>query len=252
MCPSPLRLPFDHRVAASTPSAEVYRSYIAAAGGKAFFLTIILCYVIGEASRIGSSFWLGAWAADSFDGQSTGFYMGIYFALSLMQSVMSLGVSYVGAHGSVRAAKELHAACVVSILRSPMSFFDSTPLGRILNRFTKDMSQMDTQLMFNVQLFLNGTIRLCVVLWCVSGGFVVLFTPMFCVCLFLRPDSIGTLITIAIVSPYAIVSFVPTMLTFCTYCSSHRGWPSPSRPTYHCMLCLQTLCKSCSGRRRGN
>ena len=39
--------------------------------------------------------------------------------------------------GSVRAASRLHAALLAKVLGLPMAFFDSQPLGRLLNRFTK-------------------------------------------------------------------------------------------------------------------
>ena len=39
--------------------------------------------------------------------------------------------------GTLNAASVLHGTMLTRILRSPMAFFDTTPLGRILNRFSK-------------------------------------------------------------------------------------------------------------------
>ena len=45
--------------------------------------------------------------------------------------------------GTLNAATKLHQTMLSRILRSPMSFFDTTPLGRILNRFSKDIDIVD-------------------------------------------------------------------------------------------------------------
>lgn len=45
--------------------------------------------------------------------------------------------------GCLRAARDLHNKLLGNVLRLPMSFFDTTPLGRILNRFSKDMDTID-------------------------------------------------------------------------------------------------------------
>lgn len=47
------------------------------------------------------------------------------------------------ANGSNMATGKLHQSLIVNVLRSPMSFFDTTPLGRIINRFSKDVDAID-------------------------------------------------------------------------------------------------------------
>lgn len=45
-----------------------------------------------------------------------------------------------------RAAKVLHAGLLENVLRTPLQFFDVTPIGRILSRFSKDVDVLDTSL----------------------------------------------------------------------------------------------------------
>ena len=49
---------------------------------------------------------------------------------------------------SLTCAKNLHNQMLSCILRAPMEFFDTTPTGRILNRFAKDMKVIDSQLFY--------------------------------------------------------------------------------------------------------
>ena len=49
--------------------------------------------------------------------------------------------------GSLRASRKLHAQLLERVMRLPMSFFDSQPSGRLLNRFTKDTEAADTEIL---------------------------------------------------------------------------------------------------------
>lgn len=48
--------------------------------------------------------------------------------------------------GALKAARILHLELLVHCLRAPMEFFDTTPVGRILNRFSKDIDTLDVAL----------------------------------------------------------------------------------------------------------
>lgn len=49
--------------------------------------------------------------------------------------------------GSYIASKKMHARLLGHVLILPMAFFDSQPLGRLLNRFTKDTEAVDVELL---------------------------------------------------------------------------------------------------------
>ncbi len=56
--------------------------------------------------------------------------------------------------GQTQASKHLHAALLDNVLKSPGHFFDTTPLGRVLNRFAKDVDVIDTMIPLNIRMFL--------------------------------------------------------------------------------------------------
>jgi ABC-type multidrug transport system fused ATPase/permease subunit len=44
------------------------------------------------------------------------------------------------------ASRQLHYSVLLGVLRAPMSFFDTTPIGRVINRFAKDVESIDSSL----------------------------------------------------------------------------------------------------------
>lgn len=63
--------------------------------------------------------------------------------------------SYTLAMGNIGAARRLHANLLTNKLHTPQSFFDTTPIGRIINRFSKDIYVIDEALPSTVLMFLG-------------------------------------------------------------------------------------------------
>ncbi len=85
---------------------------------------------------------------------SSGCYLGIYAVFGLSQAIFVFFSSFSIAIASYLASKTLHRKLMDNILRCPMSFFDTTPLGRILNRFSKDINVIDETIPRSIRSFL--------------------------------------------------------------------------------------------------
>ncbi|KAJ3698578.1 hypothetical protein LUZ61_002283 [Rhynchospora tenuis] len=136
-------------------STKVLSRYKNALGGLWVVLILLSCYALTEALRISSSTWLSVWTDQSGPkDHSPGFYNLIYATISFCQVFVTLSNSYWLILSSLRAAKRLHDAMLSSILRAPMLFFHTNPLGRIINRFAKDLGDIDRNVAVFVNMFL--------------------------------------------------------------------------------------------------
>ena len=71
-------------------------------------------------------------------------YLGVYGGLGLGQTIAVIFASLFLYISTLTGANKLHRIMLGNVLRSPMSFFDTTPQGRILNRFGKDVDVLDS------------------------------------------------------------------------------------------------------------
>jgi len=125
------------------------------AGGILMFVCVFFAQALNRALEVGGSFWLAYWATETtvalvegnpFSTAKTMEYVGIYGAFGLA-SVVMLGVrGYLLAQHRLKASTRLHDDVTDSILHAPVSFFDVTPNGRVLNRFAYDTDRVDLEL----------------------------------------------------------------------------------------------------------
>lgn len=106
-----------------------------------FFL---LC---SETSLAGSRIWLAHWSSSNVtDSSEQDRYVGIYSAMGVGQGFFLLLVAITLAYMCVTASTVLHEKLLGNLLRLPLTFFETTPLGRIVNRFSKDIDVIDTMI----------------------------------------------------------------------------------------------------------
>ncbi|KAL8228774.1 hypothetical protein R6Q57_013674 [Mikania cordata] len=142
-------------------SFNVLKRYKDALGGWWVVAILFGCYAATETLRILSSTWLSIWTDESTPKiHSPLFYNIIYALLSLGQVLVTLGNSYWLILASLYAARKLHNAMLNSILRAPMVFFHTNPLGRIINRFAKDLGDIDRNVAPFVNMFLGQVSQL--------------------------------------------------------------------------------------------
>ncbi|KAF6818092.1 ABC metal ion transporter [Colletotrichum musicola] len=114
-----------------------------------------------QTANMGGSFWLNHWADENQKAggnPNVGKNIGIYFAFGIGSSLLTVVQTLIlWIFCSIEASRKLHEMMANAIFRSPMSFFDTTPTGRILNRFSSDIYRVDEVLArtFNM-LFVNA------------------------------------------------------------------------------------------------
>ncbi|KAG0217290.1 hypothetical protein BGX33_010936 [Mortierella sp. NVP41] len=112
-------------------------------------VAVTLFIIMGELCTVGTNLWLKHWVDKSKEelAASIALFLGVLLALALLFIVVHLIYIYlVFAVARIRASELIHRELVTTILRLPMSFYDTTPLGRIINRFSGDCYSIDEQL----------------------------------------------------------------------------------------------------------
>ncbi|KAG0203052.1 hypothetical protein BGX28_004548 [Mortierella sp. GBA30] len=129
---------------------DVYKFYISKLGVVAvtIFLIVVLSFL---AIEINTKLWLTRWGAETNrspdNRHSDRYWILTYFAWVLSGGIALAFTIFISMVFMARkASKELHTSMVGPLIRSPMSFFDVTSSGKIVNRFAHDMTAVDIDL----------------------------------------------------------------------------------------------------------
>ncbi|CAC5405400.1 ABCC5 [Mytilus coruscus] len=192
---------------------RTYWDYIQAAGGVIISGFAVLMFVLNIGIQTGSSWWLSYWldqgggnftipfpgnlsnttnittatvlSRNIRDNPDMNFYVTVYglsvFAIVFLMLLRAIIFMKVTLH----ASSNMHDNIFSKILACPMEFFDTTPVGRIVNRFSADMDEIDVRLPGNMEIFLQNILMI-----------------------------IFALVSICYVSPWFLIALVPLVFFF--------------------------------------
>ncbi|KAF9117765.1 Multidrug resistance-associated protein 1, partial [Mortierella sp. 14UC] len=131
-----------------------YVKYFRAGSGVLVTLLLIALFFVAHGIRIGSDYWLRLWVPNTLNTTDQ-IYLGVYgaFIAAFATAVLLRGLWF--AHEATLKSKELHDRAFKSVMRAPMSFFETTSLGRILSAFSKCIFTVDDTLPDAALLFLQ-------------------------------------------------------------------------------------------------
>ncbi|KAH0624906.1 hypothetical protein JD844_032807, partial [Phrynosoma platyrhinos] len=174
------------KVAIGTVKMSIILKYLQAFGWLWMWLTIA-AYFGQNAVAIGQNMWLSTWTKEA--KEITDFMewkhlrnhkLSIYGLLGFIQGLLVCCGAYVLTRGSLCASRALHRQMLHNVLRLPLQYFETNPVGQIINRFTKDMFIVDVRFHYYLRTWLNCTL-----------------------------DVVGTILVIVFASPLFILVVVP-------------------------------------------
>ncbi|XP_078661499.1 ATP-binding cassette sub-family C member 5-like [Branchiostoma floridae x Branchiostoma belcheri] len=186
---------------------ENYSTYMKASG---IFSTaaVLLIFTLNAATIVFSNFWLSTWIeqGDGTQGSLNGgnstssgslaanpdleYYVSVFGGTAVLMLMLVILKSWLFSKATLAASYHLYRKVFKSVFSSPMSFFDTTPTGRILNRFSRDTDNVDVQLPLVVNILMTD-------LW----------------------NAVAAFVAIAVVMPFFLVAVVVLFVIFyALYC----------------------------------
>ncbi|KAI0733631.1 ABC protein [Fomitopsis betulina] len=133
-------------------SWKIYGEYLKAGKGWITGPGVLLFVILGQGCTIMNSYTLIWWEEDQW-GKANWFYQTLYALLGVGQAIFTFAIGSTMDELGFYVSSNLHHRAIRNIFYATMSYFDTTPLGRILSIFGKDMENIDNQLPVSMRLF---------------------------------------------------------------------------------------------------
>uniref|UniRef100_A0A8C2DEB2 Multidrug resistance-associated protein 1 n=1 Tax=Cyprinus carpio TaxID=7962 RepID=A0A8C2DEB2_CYPCA len=157
--------PNDVAASKKTKSADavklsVFWEYMKAIGLPLSIFSVFL-FFCHQLSSLGSNYWLSLWTDDPVINNTQPnreMRLGVYGALGISQGqiVVLFCYSVAVSVGGIVASRYLHQTMLYNVLRSPMSFFERTPSGNLVNRFAKETDTIDSVIPSIIKMFMGS------------------------------------------------------------------------------------------------
>ena len=193
----PKKFTEDEKRETGRMNTNIYKQYLVSSGGLWFWGPIMVLYAAYQGLVLGRSWFIGIWTRsydtetrslfiqvlpynyspvrdNAYDIQTSNdnlsFYLSIYIGLSVVICIFGTLRYLFVFMGSLRASKKLFENLTYAVLRAPLRWLDTTPVGRTLNRFTADFAAIDSRLGNDIGFLLYHILELAGII--IAGLFV--------------------------------------------------------------------------------
>ncbi|KAJ2615225.1 hypothetical protein EV177_001678 [Coemansia sp. RSA 1804] len=155
---------------------KVWKMYFAACGSKSFWVWSLILLVSSRGMVLLHDYWIRIWVVSndtnggtiprSVARHSVAYWLGIYVLIGLASVVWRVFLLRVMYRRAIKASMTIHSQLLKTMMRATPRFFNSTPIGRIINRFSRDMDVIDASVM-NVLVAFASDILLVLITYAV-------------------------------------------------------------------------------------
>jgi len=143
----PVKLTVEEERAKGAVPWSMYKRYLACADSPGILAAAVAAVICTDWVTVSQQWFIGLWTADATMRRGLGFYLAGVSFLGTLAAALAFGRSLLVAAFGRRASRSIHRAMCESVLaRATVAYFDANPLGRILQRFAKDLEQVDVAL----------------------------------------------------------------------------------------------------------
>eukprot|EP01117_Protostelium_nocturnum_P005317 TRINITY_DN1935_c0_g2_i1.p1 TRINITY_DN1935_c0_g2~~TRINITY_DN1935_c0_g2_i1.p1 ORF type:complete len:1401 (-),score=492.82 TRINITY_DN1935_c0_g2_i1:3171-7373(-) len=162
----------------------LWKFYLNAIGGILLPLITVSLQTSEGLVRVGNDLWLAHWSAEStkeVPSHSNQWFLNVYALIGLGTLILVYGRKVTFQYSALKATASLHNRILSRVMRAPTTFFDTTPVGRILNVFARDVAALDESLPGSLEgavlNTIHNTITMCIICFIIPA-FISLLLPL--------------------------------------------------------------------------